>query len=53
MPIIETPLTTLLGIEHPIFLAPMGSASGGRLAAAVTHSGGLGLIGSPCTSALP
>src|SRR5215469_9179912 len=46
MPIIKTALTELLGIEHPILLAPMGSAAGGRLAAAVTHAGGLGLIGS-------
>ncbi len=46
MPVIETALTKLLGIEHPILLAPMGSAAGGRLAAAVTHAGGLGLIGS-------
>jgi len=46
MPIIETALTRLLGIEHPILLAPMGSAAGGRLAAAVTNAGGLGLIGS-------
>ena len=46
MPIIKTALTELLGIEHPILLAPMGSAAGGRLAAAVTQGGGLGLIGS-------
>jgi nitronate monooxygenase len=46
MPIIETALTRLLGIEHPILLAPMGSAAGGRLAAAVTNAGGLGLVGS-------
>jgi nitronate monooxygenase len=44
--IIETALTRLLGIEHPILLAPMGSAAGGRLAAAVTNAGGLGLVGS-------
>src|SRR5262249_9820669 len=43
---IETALTRLLGIIHPILLAPMGSAAGGRLAAAVTNAGGLGLIGS-------
>src|SRR5476651_94212 len=43
---IETALTRLLGITHPILLAPMGSAAGGKLAAAVTHAGGLGLIGS-------
>jgi nitronate monooxygenase len=46
MPVIETALTRLLGIEHPILLAPMGSAAGGRLAAAVTNAGGLGLVGS-------
>src|SRR3569623_1966149 len=46
MATIETALTRLLGIEHPILLAPMGSAAGGQLAAAVTHAGGLGLIGS-------
>lgn len=46
MTTIETALTRLLGITHPILLAPMGSAAGGKLAAAVTHAGGLGLIGS-------
>jgi nitronate monooxygenase len=46
MPVIETALTRLLGIEHPILLAPMGSAAGGKLAAAVTNAGGLGLVGS-------
>src|SRR5579871_4791104 len=46
MATIETALTRLLGIQHPILLAPMGSAAGGRLAAAVTHAGGLGLVGS-------
>lgn len=46
MTVIETSLTRLLGITHPILLAPMGSAAGGKLAAAVTHAGGLGLIGS-------
>ncbi len=46
MPRIETALTRLLGIEHPILLAPMGSAAGGKLAAAVTNAGGLGLVGS-------
>jgi nitronate monooxygenase len=42
MPIMETALTRLLGIEHPILLAPMGSAAGGRLAAAVTNAAGSG-----------
>jgi nitronate monooxygenase len=40
-----TPLTRLLGIQHPVLLAPMGAVAGGRLAAAVTAAGGLGLIG--------
>ena len=43
---IQTKLTDMLGIEHPILLAPMGSAAGGKLAAAVTNAGGLGMIGS-------
>lgn len=38
-------LTDYFGIDHPILLAPMAQASGGRLAAAVTHAGGLGLLG--------
>ncbi|WP_409437357.1 NAD(P)H-dependent flavin oxidoreductase [Mycobacterium sp. SMC-14] len=38
-------LTEFLGIDHPIVLAPMAQASGGRLAAAVTRAGGLGLLG--------
>src|SRR4051794_9952135 len=46
MPVIETALTRLLDIEHPILLAPMGSAAGGKLAAAVTNAGGLGMVGS-------
>lgn len=35
----------LLGIEHPVLLAPMAGISGGELAAAVSRAGGLGLIG--------
>jgi nitronate monooxygenase len=45
MSLITTELTTRLGIEHPILLAPMGDSAGGRLAAAVSRAGGLGLIG--------
>jgi nitronate monooxygenase len=40
-----TAFTTLLGIRHPIALAPMGGIAGGQLAAAVSNGGGLGLIG--------
>ena len=42
---IPTRLTERLGIEHPVISAPMAFAAGGRLAAAVTAAGGLGLIG--------
>ncbi|KAK4191646.1 2-nitropropane dioxygenase [Podospora australis] len=42
---ITTPLTTLLGIKHPIILAGMARTSGGALAAAVSNAGGLGVIG--------
>jgi nitronate monooxygenase len=42
---IQTTLTKQLGIRHPVILAPMGGVSGGRLAAAVSNAGGLGLVG--------
>jgi len=42
---VKTRLTEFFGIEHPILSAPMALISGGRLAAAVTSSGGLGFIG--------
>ena len=42
---IQNRLTRTLGIEHPILLAPMDIVSGGRLAAAVSHAGRLGLAG--------
>jgi nitronate monooxygenase len=42
---LRTRLTEKLGIEHPIISAPMAFAAGGKLAAAVTGAGGLGLIG--------
>jgi nitronate monooxygenase len=42
---LTTRLTEFFGIEHPILAAPMAMISGGRLAAAVTAAGGLGLIG--------
>lgn len=41
----RTRLTTLFGIEHPIVCAPMALVTGGRLAAAVSSAGGLGIIG--------
>ena len=42
---IDTPLTALLGIGHPILLAPMDLVSGARLTAAVSSAGGFGILG--------
>ena len=42
---IRTRLTQLFDLQYPIVLAPMGAVSGGRLAAAVSNAGGLGLVG--------
>jgi len=42
---LKTRLTEFFDIEHPILAAPMALISGGRLAAAATSGGGLGLIG--------
>jgi nitronate monooxygenase len=42
---IRTSFTELFHVDHPLVLAPMGGASGGTLAAAVSEAGGLGLVG--------
>ena len=42
---LQTRLTDFLAIKNPILLAPMAMVSGGRLAAAVSTAGGLGLVG--------
>ena len=42
---IKSVLTEKFGLEYPIVLAPMGSIAGGRLAAAVSDAGALGLVG--------
>jgi nitronate monooxygenase len=42
---ITTPLTTLLGIKHPILLAPMDTIAGSRLTRAVSGAGGFGILG--------
>jgi nitronate monooxygenase len=42
---ITTPLTTLLGIKHPILLAPMDTIAGSRLIRAVSGAGGFGILG--------
>jgi NAD(P)H-dependent flavin oxidoreductase YrpB (nitropropane dioxygenase family) len=41
---IRTSLCKLLGIEAPIFAAPMGFLTGPHLAAAVSNAGGLGIM---------
>jgi nitronate monooxygenase len=42
---IATPLTQLLGIRHPILLAPMDTIAGSRLVRAVSEAGGFGILG--------
>ena len=42
---LTTRLTERFGLVHPVILAPMAFAAGGRLAAAVSRAGGLGLVG--------
>lgn len=42
---LATRLTRSLNIRNPIVLAPMGGASGAKLATAVSRAGGLGLVG--------
>ncbi|GGN92759.1 2-nitropropane dioxygenase [Nocardia rhizosphaerihabitans] len=43
--ILATPWSRSIGLRVPVVNAPMGGAAGGRLAAAVTAAGGLGMIG--------
>ncbi len=42
---ISTLLTKRLGITHPVLLAPMDVVADGRLTAAVSEAGGLGILG--------
>ncbi|MEI2639359.1 MAG: nitronate monooxygenase [Microthrixaceae bacterium] len=42
---LTTQLTELLGVDHPILLAPMEGVAGGRLAAAVSAAGAYGQVG--------
>jgi nitronate monooxygenase len=42
---VRTRLTEEFGIRHPILCAPMALVAGGRLAAAVSDAGGLGILG--------
>ncbi|HEY2450574.1 MAG TPA: nitronate monooxygenase, partial [Mycobacterium sp.] len=42
---LSTPWSRRMGLRVPIVNAPMGGVAGGRLAAAVTAAGGLGMVG--------
>ncbi|MCV7442117.1 nitronate monooxygenase [Mycobacterium paraense] len=42
---LSTPWSRSFGLRVPILNAPMGGVAGGRLAAAVTAAGGLGMVG--------
>ncbi len=42
---IATRFTEMFDLRYPVALAPMGRVAGGRLAAAVSEAGGLGLVG--------
>src|SRR5438034_10878493 len=41
----RTRLTEEFGIQYPVVCAPMALVTGGRLAAAVSRAGGLGIVG--------
>ncbi|MEO8815274.1 MAG: nitronate monooxygenase [Mycobacterium sp.] len=47
---LSTPWSRSAGLRVPIVNAPMGGVAGGRLAAAVTAAGGLGMIGMGSTA---
>ena len=48
----RTRLTEQFGIRHPILCAPMALIAGGRLVAAVSDAGGLGILGGGYAGAL-
>ena len=43
---LRTPLTELVGIEHPVVQTGMGWVAGARLVAATANAGGLGILAS-------
>jgi len=49
---VKTRLTEQFGIRHPILSAPMALIAGGRLVAAVSDAGGLGILGGGYAGAL-
>jgi nitronate monooxygenase len=42
---LATPLTKMLGVQHPILLAPMDVVAGAKLVRAVSGAGGFGILG--------
>ncbi len=46
MSTLRTPLTELLGIDHPVVQTGMGWVAGARLVAATSNAGGLGILAS-------
>src|SRR5439155_13955592 len=49
---VKTRLTEQWGIRHPVLCAPMALIAGGRLVAAVSDAGGLGILGGGYAGAL-
>ncbi|MGH3723682.1 MAG: (3aS,4S,5R,7aS)-5-hydroxy-7a-methyl-1-oxo-octahydro-1H-indene-4-carboxyl-CoA dehydrogenase [Mycobacterium sp.] len=45
-PVLKTPLTELVGIDHPVVQTGMGWVAGPRLVAATSNAGGLGILAS-------
>ncbi len=43
---LRTPLTELIGIEHPVVQTGMGWVAGARLVSATANAGGLGILAS-------
>jgi nitronate monooxygenase len=50
--VLSTPWSRAIGLRVPIVNAPMGGVAGGRLAAAVTAAGGLGMVGMGSTGSV-
>ena len=44
--LLRTPLTELVGIEHPVVQTGMGWVAGARLVSATSNAGGLGILAS-------
>jgi len=44
--LLDTPLTRLIGVRHPVVQTGMGWVAGPRLVSAVANAGGLGVLGS-------